>query len=102
LQQLANNLTDLAVMVRPPEALDTRIKVFAPHPYVIVAPPDHPLAHRRRIAVAALAQSRFSCASVDPIPGTACARPSVTNSAGCVSPWRSRAPKPSSRRSSPA
>jgi DNA-binding transcriptional LysR family regulator len=59
LQQLANNLTDLAVMVRPPEDLDTVNESFAPHPYVIVAPPGHPLAGRERIPVATLAQEPF-------------------------------------------
>jgi len=54
LQQLADNLTDLAIMVRPPRELDTVAAPFAPHPYVIVAPPDHPLARRRRIALGTL------------------------------------------------
>src|SRR6185369_1638273 len=44
LEQLAGNRTDLAVMVRPPQDMDTVNEAFAPHPYVIVAPPDHPLA----------------------------------------------------------
>jgi DNA-binding transcriptional LysR family regulator len=59
LQHLAGNLTDLAVMVRPPEELDTVAESFAPHPYVIVAPPDHPLARRRRIPVPALLDQPF-------------------------------------------
>jgi len=59
LQHLANNLTDLAVMVRPPEELDTESHSFAPHPYVIVAAPDHPLARRERIPMAVLAQEPF-------------------------------------------
>ncbi|MFI4930830.1 MAG: LysR family transcriptional regulator [Burkholderiales bacterium] len=54
LQQLADNLTDLAIMVRPPRELDTVNEPFAPHPYVIVARPDHPLAQRRRVPVSAL------------------------------------------------
>ena len=54
LQQLADNLTDLAVMVRPPRELDTVNAPFAPHPYVIVARPDHPLARRRRVPLSAL------------------------------------------------
>ncbi|HET7525015.1 MAG TPA: LysR substrate-binding domain-containing protein [Burkholderiaceae bacterium] len=54
LQQLADNLTDLAVMVRPPRELDTVNEPFASHPYVIVARPDHPLARRRRVPVSAL------------------------------------------------
>ena len=59
LQQLGDNLTDLAIMVRPPRELDTVNEAFAPHPYVIVARPDHPLARRRRIAVAALLHEPF-------------------------------------------
>ena len=54
LQQLGDNLTDLAIMVRPPRELDTVNEAFAPHPYVIVARPDHPLAHRKRVPVSAL------------------------------------------------
>ena len=47
LDKLAANRTDLAVMVRPPSELDTQNDAFAPHPYVIVAAPDHPLAAAR-------------------------------------------------------
>jgi DNA-binding transcriptional LysR family regulator len=47
LQQLEENLTDLAIMVRPPKELDTVNESFAPHPYVIVAAPSHPLAKER-------------------------------------------------------
>jgi len=59
LHQMANNLTDLAVMARPPRGMDTVSESFAPHPYVIVAAPDHPLARRRRIPLAVLARERF-------------------------------------------
>jgi len=59
LLQLGNNLTDLAVMVRPPEEIDTVNESFAPHPYVIVAAPGHPLAGRPRIPVASLVQEAF-------------------------------------------
>ena len=59
LQQLSDNLTDLAVMVRPPRELDTINEPFAPHPYVIVARPDHPLARRRRIPLQTLLHERF-------------------------------------------
>ena len=44
----AQNLTDLAIMVRPPTDMDTVQLPFAPHPYVIVAAPDHPLVGQRR------------------------------------------------------
>jgi DNA-binding transcriptional LysR family regulator len=59
LQQLADNRTDLAVMVRPPADPDFLAQSFAPHPYVIVAPPDHPLVGRRRIPRVALKKERF-------------------------------------------
>jgi DNA-binding transcriptional LysR family regulator len=59
LGQLHENLTDLAVMVRPPEDLDTIAEAFAPHPYVIVAPPGHPLARTRRIAPERIAREPF-------------------------------------------
>ncbi|WP_420991743.1 LysR substrate-binding domain-containing protein [Cupriavidus sp. 30B13] len=59
LHQLAGNLTDLAVMVRPPEGMDTISEPFAPHPYVIVAAPGHRLVGARGIPLAALADEAF-------------------------------------------
>jgi len=59
LHQLADNLTDLAVMVRPPRDMDIVALPFAPHPYVIVAAPGHPLAGARQIPRAALNRERF-------------------------------------------
>jgi LysR family transcriptional regulator, low CO2-responsive transcriptional regulator len=59
LRQLKDNLTDLAVMVRPPSDMDVVAVPFAPHPYVIVAAPNHPLARARQIPRAALNRERF-------------------------------------------
>jgi DNA-binding transcriptional LysR family regulator len=59
LEQLTDNLTDLAIMVRPPQDMDTVNEPFAPHPYVIVAAPDHLLAQRTRIPVSRLAREPF-------------------------------------------
>ena len=59
LSQLADNLTDLAIMVRPPMDMDTINEPFAPHPYVIVAAPSHPLATHKRIPISLLARERF-------------------------------------------
>ncbi|MGO4811569.1 LysR substrate-binding domain-containing protein [Cupriavidus sp. 2MCAB6] len=59
LHQLAGNLTDLAVMVRPPEGMDTISESFAPHPYVIVAAPNHRLVGERNVPLAALADEAF-------------------------------------------
>ena len=46
-------------MVRPPTDMDIVAVPFAPHPYVIVAPPNHPLARLRQIPRAALNLERF-------------------------------------------
>jgi LysR family transcriptional regulator, low CO2-responsive transcriptional regulator len=50
---------DLAVMGRPPEGADVEARAFAPHPTVFVAAPSHPLAGRRRLALADLANEEF-------------------------------------------
>lgn len=59
LRELVENRTDLAVMVRPPVDLDTVNEAFAPHPYVIVAPPGHPLVGRQRIPMATVLREPF-------------------------------------------
>lgn len=59
LHQLAGNLTDLAVMVRPPEDMDTIAESFAPHPYVIVAAPNHSLVGQRHVPLAGLTEEAF-------------------------------------------
>lgn len=59
LRQLAENLTDLAVMVRPPDDSETEHVAFAPHAYVIVAAPAHPLVGLRRISRKRLLQEPF-------------------------------------------
>jgi DNA-binding transcriptional LysR family regulator len=59
LTHLADNLTDLAVMVRPPHDADTENEPFAPHPYVIVAAAKHPLVRERDISVARLMKEPF-------------------------------------------
>jgi DNA-binding transcriptional LysR family regulator len=59
LQRVDDNVTDIVVMVGVPGGPLIGSTSFAPHPFVIVAAPDHPLAGRRRIPLAALAQERF-------------------------------------------
>lgn len=59
LTRLADNLTDLAVMVRPPEDADTLAEPFAPHPYVIVAPRGHVLVRERGITLGRLVREPF-------------------------------------------
>ena len=59
LTHIAENLTDLAVMVRPPTDLDTVNEPFAPHPYVIVAAPSHPLVGKKKISMTTLMREPF-------------------------------------------
>jgi len=49
LRALRENVSDLAIMGRPPEEAALAHAAFAAHPYGIVARADHPLAARRRI-----------------------------------------------------
>ena len=57
--QLANNEIDLAIMGRPPSEFATVAQSFAPHPLVIIAAADHPLATRKRIEPSDLAGETF-------------------------------------------
>jgi DNA-binding transcriptional LysR family regulator len=59
LGELGANRTDLAVMARPPSSLDTHSEAFAPHPYVIVAAPGHPLAGSSAISLAEVVRHPF-------------------------------------------
>jgi len=59
IERLAANEIDLAIMGRPPLDLETVAEPFASHPHVIVAAPGHPLAGKRRIALARVAEEPF-------------------------------------------
>ncbi len=59
LTHINDNLTDLAIMVRPPTDMDTVNAPFAPHPYVIVAAPNHPMVGKAAITVASLMRQPF-------------------------------------------
>jgi DNA-binding transcriptional LysR family regulator len=59
LAHIEQNLTDLAIMVRPPSEMDTLNQAFAPHPYLIIAPPAHPMVGRRSIAPAEVMRQPF-------------------------------------------
>lgn len=50
---------DFAVTGRPPENFDVESEVFADHPHIIIAPPDHPLVGRKSVPVARLASETF-------------------------------------------
>lgn len=59
LSQLADNEVDLVVMGQPPEDMDLGYEPFLENPLVIVAPPDHPLAKDKKIALQRLEQEVF-------------------------------------------
>lgn len=59
LKQLADNLTDLAIMGQPPDGLDIVSESFMENPLVIIAPPGHPLCGQRQIPVKQLEQEVF-------------------------------------------
>jgi LysR family transcriptional regulator, low CO2-responsive transcriptional regulator len=58
-RRLAENTTDLAIMMRPPSESDIVADAFAPLPQVIIAAPGHRLARRRQIRMQALAAEAF-------------------------------------------
>ncbi len=59
LRELAANEVDLAITGRPPEDLETVAVPFARHPLVMVAARDHPLAAKKRIPLARIAEEPF-------------------------------------------
>ena len=50
---------DLAIMGRPPEDFEVERAVIGEHPHIIIGPPDHAMARRRRIPLADLADQTF-------------------------------------------
>ncbi len=59
LRQLDENSVDLVVMGQPPPEMDLEAGAFMDNPLVIVAPPGHPLARKRRIAPERLQEEVF-------------------------------------------
>lgn len=59
LKQLADNSTDLAILGQPPQGMDLTAAPFMDNPLVVIAAPDHPLAGKKRIKVAQLAEETF-------------------------------------------
>jgi len=59
LAHMQANLADLAIMVRPSAEADMVAEAFAPHPYVIVAAPAHPLVGQAGVRVERLLREPF-------------------------------------------
>jgi DNA-binding transcriptional LysR family regulator len=58
-EALRNHALDTVLMGRPPREVPVRSLMFGEHPFVVIAPSDHPLADRRGIAKSELAAERF-------------------------------------------
>jgi LysR family transcriptional regulator, low CO2-responsive transcriptional regulator len=58
-RDLTDNMVDLVVMGSAPPDLDTVSVAFAKNPLAIIASPDHPLAGKRRVRLAQLAEETF-------------------------------------------
>ncbi len=56
---LENFAVDFAITGRPPQHIEIERGLIGDHPHVIIAPPDHPLAARRRITLTELAGETF-------------------------------------------
>jgi len=59
LRQLSENTVDLVIMGRPPAEADVEAEAFLDNPLVVVAPPDHPLAGKKKIPLARLQEETF-------------------------------------------
>lgn len=59
LDLLAANRIDLAIMGQVPENLGLEAIRFMDNPLVVIAPPDHPLARKKKVSVDALAAESF-------------------------------------------
>jgi DNA-binding transcriptional LysR family regulator len=59
LRQLRENTVDLVIMGQPPVEADVDAQAFMDNPLVVVAPPDHPLAGKKRIPLARLQEETF-------------------------------------------
>lgn len=59
LSELSDNLIDLAVMGQPPNEMGFEADAFMENPLVVIAPPDHPLAGKKRVPVEQLQNESF-------------------------------------------
>jgi DNA-binding transcriptional LysR family regulator len=59
LSQLASNRIDLAIMGQVPDGLDLEATRFMDNPLVVIAPPDHALARKKKVSIQALATEPF-------------------------------------------
>lgn len=59
LRELADNIPDMAIMGSPPKGMPLLANSFVSNPLVVIAPPDHPLAHGGHIPLCQLLEESF-------------------------------------------
>jgi DNA-binding transcriptional LysR family regulator len=59
LRQLNENTVDLVIMGQPPAEADVEAEAFMDNPLVVVAPPEHPLAGKKKIPLTRLQEETF-------------------------------------------
>lgn len=59
LQRLSNNEDDLYILGQPPEHMDIQLEPFLENPLIVIAPRQHPLAGKKKIAPSRLAEEPF-------------------------------------------
>ena len=59
IEALKDYAMDFAIMGRPPDNFEVEQAVVGDHPHVIIAPPDHPMAKRKSVAIPDLANETF-------------------------------------------
>ncbi len=59
LRELADNIPDMAIMGSPPKGTSLVANSFMSNPLVVIAPPEHPLAHGGRITLCQLLEESF-------------------------------------------
>ena len=56
---LADFTLDMALLGRPPKDIEVEQEEIGPHPHVVIASPDHPLARKRSVAASRLSDQVF-------------------------------------------
>jgi LysR family transcriptional regulator, low CO2-responsive transcriptional regulator len=59
IEHLKDYSIDFAIMGRPPQQMDVQRREIGPHPHVVIAAPDHPLAASHSIPASALSNEIF-------------------------------------------
>ncbi len=59
LARLADFTVDMALIGRPPQDIQVEQQEIGPHPHVVIAAPDHPLARKRSVSAISLSDEVF-------------------------------------------